>query len=78
MACGARLSVVRLCVEWSVAPQDPSTIVGREELLAEVLSSVRFPVEAAELQRRIESLIERECRTQREPGPGASLWLGGC
>eukprot|EP00913_Durusdinium_trenchii_P033356 g31227.t1 len=37
------------------------------ELLAEVLSSVRFPVEAAELQRRIESLIEREYLERQPP-----------
>ncbi|CAK9055846.1 unnamed protein product [Durusdinium trenchii] len=38
-----------------------------QELLAEVLSSVRFPVEAAELQRRIESLIEREYLERQPP-----------
>ena len=33
----------------------------QKELLSEVLASLRFPADASDIQRRLESLIEREC-----------------
>lgn len=38
-----------------------------QELISEVLSTLRFPAEAADIKRRIESLIERECLERHPP-----------